>query len=137
MLLEKSKIKDVCKGDFCQTIYESKEAMINSGDYKSHGNPNDLGYNKSSHLADMDIMYVTADNVFDQKSLIKVIPVSCDNYNIKRDLINQLNKGKYYLVQRASVRLIVDRAIINSAKEDYSVNKAIRKGFNDIPWEGN
>lgn len=128
MLLEKNTIKDVGVGDFCYINDEDRMAMMNSYNYKKTGNNNNR-WAKSSHIVDMTVMYIVSENVLDCSNLIKIIPVSSSLYNARKHMVQQLSKGKYYIVNKSSLKLIDDKEIIKDCKENKWIANAVSIGF--------
>lgn len=128
MLLKKNTIKDVGVGDFCYINDEDRMAMMNSYHYKKTGSNNNR-WPKTSHIVDMEIMYVVSENIFDCSNLIKIIPVSSSLHNVRKNMVQQLSQGKYYIVNKSSLKLIDDKEIIKDCKENRWITNIISIGF--------
>lgn len=128
MLLEKNTIKDVGVGDFCYINDKDRIAMMNSYHYKKTGSNNNR-WPKDSHIVDMEVMYVVSEDVLDCSNLIKIIPVSSGLHAVRKHMVRQLSIGKYYIVNRSSLKLIDDKEIIKDCKNNRWVTGAISVGF--------
>ena len=141
MLLEKSTMKDVGVGDLAYIKAESRLKMEESPNYKKLGNPTNSRYSKTFHIADAVAMFVIDENIFDCKSLVRVIGVYATTYNVKNNMCKSLSKGKSFIVERESLGLMINPEDISNAKTDMWINRAIQEGFDftkrDISWVSN